>query len=176
MGADDREAIETELEQRWTGQDFLEEIRQEEMRAIIRQHMAAENVPHRQRMAREIGLSVHRLRLFLDGAPLHPHEWDRVALWCADKPEPNPRVSPYAVAVGVLCEWFPARLAHEARRELALYVRRIYESKKIEMPDRARMELESLIQPPALPKKEIKARAMPNPLSVEPRDPAQPRE
>ena len=121
MGADDREAIVTELEQRWTGQEFLEEIRQEEMRAIIRQHMAVENVPHRQRMAREIGLSVHRLRLFLDGAPLHPHEWDQVAPWCADKPEPNPRVSPYAVEVGVLCEWFRvavALLAEIERQEL----------------------------------------------------------
>jgi hypothetical protein len=161
MGADDREAIETELEQSWTGQEFLWEIRQEEMREIIREHIAAEKVPHRQRLAREIGLSVHRLRLFLDGAPLHPHESDRVAPWFADKAKPNPRVSPYAVCLGVLCEWFPARLAYEARRNLAIYVRRIYESRRIEMPERARRELESLIQSPALPKREVRARAKP---------------
>ncbi|MFL5542027.1 MAG: hypothetical protein ACJ8J0_23775, partial [Longimicrobiaceae bacterium] len=62
---------------------------------------------------------------------------------CGDKP--IPRVSPYAVAVGMLCEWFPPRLAYEARRALAIYVRRVYESKKIKIPRYAKMEINNLI-------------------------------
>lgn len=140
---DERAAAETELDRTWAGQELLEEIRQAEMRAIIQQHIAEGRAPHRSRLAREIGLSIHRLRLFLNGSSLNPHEWDAVATWCGDKP--IPRVSPYEIAVGVLCEWFPPRLAYEARRELAIYVRRVYESKKIKIPRYARMDIDNLI-------------------------------
>jgi len=143
MDADERDAAETELNRTWAGQQFLEEIRQAEMRAIVQQYIDEGKAPHRNRVAREVGLSVHRLRLFLEGAALHPHEWDRVARWCADKPIPP--VSSYSVAVGLLCEWMPPRLVAEARREMALHLRRIYESSKIKIPRYARMQIDNLI-------------------------------
>ena len=114
MDADERAAAETKLDRTWAGQEFLEEIRQAEMRAVIQQHIAEGKAPHRQRLAREIGLSVHRLRLFLEGTSLHPHEWDRVAKWCEDKP--IPRVSSYAVAIGVLCDMSGSRRDWRTKR------------------------------------------------------------
>jgi hypothetical protein len=63
-------------------------------------------------------------------------------------------VSPYTVAVGVLTECFPPRLAYEARRALALYVRRIYESKKIRLPRYAKADIESLIPTREMPEVE----------------------
>ena len=149
MDADERAVSETELDRTWAGQELLEEIRQEEMRATIKQWIIDGNAPPRAQLVREIGLSAHRLRLFLEGTALHPHEWDKVAQWCEDKP--HPRVSPYSVAIGVLCEWFPPRLAYEARRALALYVRRVYENRKIKIPRYARMEIDNLYPARELP-------------------------
>jgi hypothetical protein len=64
MDADERAAVEAELNRRWAGQELLEEVRQAEMRAIIQQHIDAGLAPPRTRLAREIGLSIHRLRVF----------------------------------------------------------------------------------------------------------------
>lgn len=55
-----------------------------------------------------------------------------MARWCDGKA--TPQVSPYLVAVGVLCHWFPAGKVAKARVAVWAFVRELMEKEKIRVP------------------------------------------
>ena len=114
----DEEPAEAELAGTWAGIILLEEIRLAEMRILVSQPLAAGVT--RKALAAELGMSVTRLASFLDGANLGRREYAEVAKWCEGKPTPH--VSPYLVAIGVLCHWIPARFVKTARGLLWAHV------------------------------------------------------
>jgi hypothetical protein len=142
MNEDERSA-EAELAGTWAGVTFLEEIRLAEMRVLLDQALAAGVT--RTALAAELGVSVTRLATFLDGANLGSRSFERVAQWCEGKP--TPRVSPYVVAIGVLCHWFPVKFVKTARGLLWAYVRRMAEASKVDLPEFATKEVDALYPP-----------------------------
>jgi hypothetical protein len=102
-----------------------------EQRAKVRDHIAATGVPLA-RLAREIGLSEHRFRAFLDGAELWSEEQDRLDRWCEDKPLVF--VHAEEVAVLILTSWGTIQRRAADRRALADAVLRVYQERGFRVP------------------------------------------
>src|ERR1044071_1079239 len=82
-----------EMTGQWPGQFLLDELQLAEMRAILWAHL--EGGTTQAAVAREIGMSPHKLGDFLRGVVLHHGEnWDRVAHWCAGRPHPRVAARP----------------------------------------------------------------------------------
>jgi hypothetical protein len=141
---EDREAAEKELLRTWAGITLLREIQLAEMRAMAREELKTRRVGPTA-LAGALGLSSYRLERFLDGAELREHEFNSVAEWCGGKPRPH--VSPYLVAIGVLCHWFPARIVRSTRATLWAFVRRLAEAHDAEISRSAMRELDTLYPP-----------------------------
>jgi hypothetical protein len=118
------------LRSTFAGMILLEEVHLEEMRAIL--EAALKEGRTRKELAAELGLSTYKLRSYLAGAGLSESEWDRLAQWCADKP--NPSVSPYKVAVLTLCHLFPANAIPGVRADLLAAFNRIVEERRVRLP------------------------------------------
>lgn len=137
-----------EMNRTWAGLSLLEEIQLAEMRAILAAPLVEKSIS-RKALAAELGISVYMLTSFLDGATLRiGKDWDNVAAWCSNKKTPH--VSPYVVAIGVLCHWFPPKLVGQARRSMWAAVRRMYASKGVSIPPFASEEIDALFQPHAV--------------------------
>jgi hypothetical protein len=139
----DEQPVEAELARTWAGITLLEEIRLAEMRVLVSQSLAAGVT--RKALAVELGMSVSLLASFLDGANLGRPEFAAVSKWCEGKPTPH--VSPYLVAIGVLCHWFPAKFVKTARGLLWACVRRMAKAYQAEFPEFASQELDALYPP-----------------------------
>jgi hypothetical protein len=143
----DREAAERELNQTWAGITLLHELHLAQMRAILSQPLSAGTMD-RKALAAELGILPRRLENFLAGGELREPARSKVADWCEGKPTPH--VSPYLVAIGVLCHWFPARLVHTARATLWDCVRRLADAYKVRIPKFATEQVDALYPLPRL--------------------------
>jgi hypothetical protein len=143
---DQREAAIAKMHGTWAGLSLLEELNLAELRAILAVPLDAKTTT-RKVLAAEVGISVYMLTSFLDGGNLREPDYNRVAAWCADKP--TPQVSPYVVAVGLLCHWLRPRQVGPARRAVWATIRRMYASKGVSIPPFATAEVDVLFLPPA---------------------------
>ena len=137
-----RAAVEAELQRTWAGITLLQEVRMAELRAHVFAALAS-GTTTRKVLAAELGLSLYRLGCFVDGEALSEREWERAAPWSEGKADPH--VSPYLVAVGVLCRWFSPRMVDGARRELSAHVRRMYARRNIHLPEFVTEQLDELL-------------------------------
>lgn len=120
-----------EMTGQWPGQFLLDELQLAEMRAIIWAHL--EGGTTQAAVAREIGMSPHKLGDFLRGVVLHHGEiWDKVVNWCEGRP--RPRVSAELVALGVLAAWSPNLHVRKVRADIASAVLRAYDRRRIRLP------------------------------------------
>jgi len=142
----EREAATVAMHTTWAGLSFLEEINLAEMRAILSIPLDAKTTT-RKALTAELGISPYMLASFLGGGNLREPDYNRVAAWCADKP--TPQVSPYVVAVGLLCHWLRPRQVGPARRAVWASIRRMYASKGVSIPPFATAEVDVLFLPPA---------------------------
>jgi hypothetical protein len=137
----DRAAVERELNTTWAGITLLHELRLAQMRALLSEPLRAGTIS-REALAAEVGISPSWLDSFLDGAELREPAFTTVRKGCEGKPTPH--VSPYLVAIGVLCHWFPARFVWSARAMLWTYVRRLADAHKARIPEFAAEQLDAL--------------------------------
>jgi hypothetical protein len=70
-------------------------------------------------------------------------EWDRVSSWCDGKA--TPQVSPYLVAVGVLCHWFPPRTVAKARGAVWAFVSDLMREERVKVPPFVTVDVDPLL-------------------------------
>lgn len=102
-----------------------------EQRAKIRAYRAATGIGQ-ERLAAEIGVSLHRLRVFLAGTEVTGDDAERIDVWCEDKP--TPFIHPEDVAVLILARWGTFERRAADRKAFAHAVLAVYKARSIRLP------------------------------------------
>jgi hypothetical protein len=126
----------------WAEEVLNDELHIESMRAIVRAHLATNEEASRDGLAREIGISPKRLRLFLAGSDIGERAFSPLNEWTRGRP--TPPVAPETVALNVLARFAPATKANRARAMLARSVREVYRTLEVKPPPRVLEALDVL--------------------------------
>jgi hypothetical protein len=120
-----------ELRDRPAGAQLHAVLFDAEQRARVVDHMCATRAPLAA-MAREIGLTTHRMRLFLAGVEVFDRDAERVDAWCEGRPLIY--VPPAEVAILVLSNHGPACRRAADRRAIVDALLAVYGARGIRVP------------------------------------------